>query len=63
MIPLHVLHLKLGYVFFRVVIKAHITTGGDSLSKVGTKHATLLSKPVSFFPSFGESSLMSDVDL
>ena len=61
--PLHVLHLKLGDEFYRVVIKAHVTTGDDSLSKVGTKHAALVSKPVSLLSNFGESSVLSDADL
>ena len=63
MIPLHVLHPKLGDAFCRVVIKAHITTGDDSLSKVGTKHAALVSKPVYPLSNFDESPVLSDADL
>ena len=63
MIPLHVLHLKLGEELCRVLIKAHITTGDDSISKVETKHAALVSKPVPFLSSFGESPVLSEADL
>ena len=44
MIPLHVLHLKLCH----VLIKAHVMTGDDGLSKMGTKHAALTYRPTRF---------------
>ena len=63
MIPLHVMHLKLGDKLCHVLIKAHITTGDDALSKVGTKHAALVCRPERFLSSFGESPVLSEADL
>ena len=63
MIPLHVLHLKLGDKLCHVLIKAHITTGDDAMSKVGTKHAALVCRPERFLSSFGESPVLSEADL
>jgi len=41
MLPLHTLHTKLGYDLCQVIIKAHVLTGDDYVSKVGTKHSAL----------------------
>ena len=63
MIPLHVLHCKLGDQLCHVLIKAHILTGNDTVSKIGTKHAALVSKPAKFLSSFGENRTLSEEDL
>ncbi len=41
-IPLHVLAHKLGVGLCRVIVKAHVLTGDDTLSKIGTKHCVSL---------------------
>ena len=63
MIPLHLLSRKLGNDFCRVLIKAHVLTGNDTVSKIGTKHAALVSNPTRFLSNFGESPALSDSDL
>ena len=63
MIPLHVLHFKLGDELYLVFIKAHVLTGDDALSKVGTKHATFVCHPTRFLSSFGDSPVLSEADL
>ncbi len=63
MIPLHVMHLKLGEELCRVLIKAHVTTGDDALSKVGTKHAALVCRPAMLLSSFGEYPVLSEAEL
>ena len=57
-IPLHSLHEKLGSDHCRVLIKVHILTGNDCISKLGTKQATLQAKPVNFLSAYAE---MSDI--
>lgn len=63
MIPLHVLHLKLGEDLCHVLIKAHVMTGDDALSKIGTKHAALTCRPTRFLSFFGETPVLSEADL
>ena len=41
MIPLHDILQNLGEAFTKVILKAHVLTGDDSMSKVGTKKASL----------------------
>ena len=63
MIPLHLLSRKLGNDFCRVLNKEHVLTGDDTVSKIGTKHAALVSNPTRFLSNFGESPALSDSDL
>ena len=44
------------------MIKAHILTGDDYMSKVGTKHAAMASDPVQYSTNFGEVDTLSDQD-
>ena len=46
MLPLHTAVSQLGASLTKTVIKAHILTGDDCMSKVGTKHAAMASDPV-----------------
>ncbi len=59
-IPLHTLHEKLGDELCLVIVKAHILTGNDCISKVGTKQAALVAKPVQFLSAFAEGPDMFD---
>ena len=59
-IPLHTLHEKLGDELCLVLVKAHILTDNDCISKVGTQHAALLGKPLQFLSVFEEGGDMSD---
>ena len=62
MIPLHNVADKLGFDMSRIIIKAHILTGCDSMSKIGSKKASLACDPVQFLSRFGESSSISEDD-
>lgn len=63
LIPLHNLAEKMGYSLCQVLVKAHILTGDDVTSKIGTKLAALHCEPVSYLSSFGEQSHLSDTDI
>ena len=54
-LPIHKIHNILGDSMCRSILKAHILTGDDSLSKIGTKHAALVSDPVKHLSVFGEA--------
>ena len=61
--PLHTIYHRLSIRLSRVVVKAHILTGDDGLSKIGTKLAALCHDPVKYLSSFGESEEICDADL
>ena len=46
----------------KTVLKAHILSGDDVLSKIGTKKAALLCEPVKYISSFADAEL-SEADL
>ena len=45
------------------MIKAHMLTGGDIHSKVGTKHAAVQLNPETYLSHFGESPDLSEDDI
>ena len=53
-IPLHFLASQLGPRVCSVIIKAHILTGCDITSKIGTKVAALKCKPEKYLMTFGD---------
>ena len=59
-LPLHLLHIKLGDVFCKALLKMHLGTGCDYLSKVGTKYSGLNAKPELNLLSFGESANLDE---
>ncbi|KAH3870573.1 hypothetical protein DPMN_033761 [Dreissena polymorpha] len=62
MLPLHQVISRLGTPLAKTMIKAHILTGDDCMSKVGTKHAAVTSDPVHFLMNFGETDNLSEQD-
>ncbi len=62
-LPLHILQKKPGPDLNRVVVKAHLASGNDTLSKIGTKHGALAADPVSFLADFGEADNLYDTDV
>ncbi|KAH3786936.1 hypothetical protein DPMN_165054 [Dreissena polymorpha] len=60
MLPLHQAIFRLGTLLAKTMIKAHILTGEDCMSKVGTKHAAVTSDPVQFLMNFGETDTLSE---
>lgn len=61
-LPLHNAISRLGVLLAKSIIKAHILTGNDSMSKIGTKHAAIVSDPVTFLERFGETDKLSEED-
>ena len=47
----------------KVLIKAHILTGEDIMSKVGTKHAAKIFDPARYLANFGETPNLSEEDI
>ena len=62
LLPLHTLQKRLGPDLSRVLVKAHLASGNDALSKIGTKHGALAADPLSFLTDFGETDNLSDTD-
>ena len=62
MLPLHQAVSNLGAPLAKTVTKAHILTGDDCMSKVGTKRAAMASDPVQYLINFGEADTLSDQD-
>ncbi|KAH3698423.1 hypothetical protein DPMN_055171 [Dreissena polymorpha] len=61
-LPLHQAISRLGARLAKTMIKAHILTDDDCISKVGTKHAAVTSDPVQFLMNFGETDTLSEQD-
>ena len=62
-LPIHKIHAVLGDSWSRIIIKAHVLTGDDSLSKVGTKHAALTCDPIKYLSGFAESDELFEADI
>ena len=63
MIPLHSWYAELGVDWCQVLIKVHIITGNDYLSAVGTKLAAIRMSPLTYLLGFGESKVMTEMDV
>ena len=53
MVPIHILHTKLSDDLCHVLVKAHVLTGDDTVSKVGSKHAAVVKTPLAYLISWG----------
>ena len=47
----------------RILVEAHVITGDDALSKIGTKHLALVAKPQNFLCSFAELPYITNKDM
>ena len=61
-IPRHSLHARLGVAFCSILVKVHVLSGNDAVSKVGTKHAALTCNPFSL-TNFAETDSLTTVDI
>ena len=61
-IPLHTLHVRLGTDTCSILLKAHVLSGDDAVSKVGTKHAALVCHPMSL-TNFAETNSLTKADI
>ena len=59
-IPLHEMFSKLGYKYCRSILKAHLETGCNYLSKVGTKKSALVAYPATNLKTFGEGVSLTE---
>ena len=59
----HPVHQRIGTSAAKSVIKAHILTGNDHLSKVGTKYAALHFNPAVTLFGFAESHVLAEQDI
>ena len=55
-LPLHLLLYKIGVPKCKVIYKAHILTGSDSTSKIGSKKSAINAKPELYLQRFGEEN-------
>ena len=62
-VPIHRIYQRAGESKAKAVIKAHILTGNDHVSKVGTKHAALFFDPGVTLATFGETTVLSEHDI
>ena len=62
MLPLQQAVSNLGASLAKTVIKAHILTGNDCMSKVGTKYAAMASDPVQYLTNFGDADTFTEQD-
>ena len=44
-------------------IKAHILTGNEAVSKLGTEHSAWALKPVDYLLEFGKTNTLSEEDM
>ena len=58
-LPMHTFFAKLGALKCKVIFKAHILSGCDITSKIGTKTAALKANPQTYLNKFGEESDLS----
>ena len=63
MLPLHLMHEKLGDAMCRILVKEHVITEDDALSKIGTKHSALVAKPQNFLCNFAELPYITNTDM
>ena len=63
MLPLHQAVCRLGTQLAKTVVKAHILSGEDCMSKIGTKNAAMASDPVQYLTNFGETDVLSEQDI
>ena len=63
MIPLHQAVTQLGAPLAKTLVKAHILTGDDCMSKIGSKHAAIFCDPVKYLMNFGETDTLSEQDI
>ena len=62
-IPIHKIYHIIGTDQAMAIIKAHIITGNDHLSKLGTKHAAVHFNPAVALSQFGESPFLPEHDI
>jgi len=62
MLPLHEAVSQFGIPLAKTVIKAHIVTEDNCMSKIGSKHAAVAADPVQYLMNYGETATLSKQD-
>ena len=57
---MHQIPALIGISKCRAIMKAHILSADDCMSKIGTKHAALLHEPEHFLRTFGDNSAITE---
>ena len=63
LLPLHIISDQMGEPLCRVLFKAHILTGDDITSSIGTKLAAMQCNPLNHLTGFGEKSELGHDDI
>ena len=63
MLPIHEISTSMGPAESKVIINAHILTGEDVMSKVGTKYAAIACDPARYLANFGETPNPSEENI
>jgi hypothetical protein len=59
-LPLHILADRLGLQTCQVLVKVHVLTGDDALSKIGIKHAAYACEPDKYLHNLAESEDLTE---
>jgi hypothetical protein len=59
-LPIHTLANKMGSNLCKILLKVHVLTGDDAVSKIGTKYAALACEPHKYLDDFGETSNLTE---
>jgi hypothetical protein len=62
-LPIHEMYNFLGPSYCKNLLKSHLGTGCDYLSKIGTKKSALFADPCKNLSSFGESNIITDEEI
>ena len=60
MLPMHQIPKRIGYSRCKAIMKAHIMSGDDCMSKIGTKHAALHHDPEFYLRTFGDDPVITE---
>ena len=63
LLPLHQMAERMGEPLCRVLVKAHILTGDDITSRIGTKVAAMQCNPLDYLGDFGERAELQTDDI
>lgn len=58
LLPIHILCERIGIGMCESLLKCHLGSGCDYLSKIGTKHSAMLAEPQHNLTSFGQSGFL-----
>ena len=63
MLPVHIMFERFGKDFCQEILSAHLATGSDHLSKVGSKRCALTADPEKSLCNFGKTAILDEDQL